>query len=276
MNPDTGKQIAYYSHEGFHPAFREDLLHARGNVIILSPFMTVQRSTYYYAVLQDLIRRDIGVSIYSRPVREQSGAMREQHTRVIAALTSLGAACHERAGMHEKVGVIDHRILWEGSLNILSHNSSTELMLRIESPPLIESVLADLKLVAAAGDGASMERPGAAPAEQVAETPEPHRPCPLCKGSMQFFPDSQLWICSRSPRCLGVDVEDENGPRGEATAAGKREPDLHGLLCPMCQAPLGIKRGAWTRVACTSAECDFEMDPQLSKWLLQSRRSKGG
>jgi phosphatidylserine/phosphatidylglycerophosphate/cardiolipin synthase-like enzyme len=35
--------------------------------------------------------------------------------------------------IHEKVAIIDRQILWEGSLNILSHRASNEMMRRIES-----------------------------------------------------------------------------------------------------------------------------------------------
>ena len=36
-------------------------------------------------------------------------------------------------GIHQKVAIIDDRICWEGSLNILSFANSRELMRRFES-----------------------------------------------------------------------------------------------------------------------------------------------
>jgi len=49
--------------------------------------------------------------------------------------------------MHEKVVAIDGRVFWHGSLNVLSHSSTFESMLRIESEDLVRSVLADLGIV---------------------------------------------------------------------------------------------------------------------------------
>jgi hypothetical protein len=43
--------------------------------------------------------------------------------------------------MHEKLAVFDQRIVWLGSLNILSHKNSTEIMVRIESPDFAQSII---------------------------------------------------------------------------------------------------------------------------------------
>jgi hypothetical protein len=40
------------------------------------------------------------------------------------------------AGHHRKLAILDRSILWEGSLNILSQNSSSEIMRRIQSAEL--------------------------------------------------------------------------------------------------------------------------------------------
>jgi hypothetical protein len=43
--------------------------------------------------------------------------------------------------MHEKLAVFDQRIVWLGSLNILSHKNSTEIMVRIDSPDFAQSIV---------------------------------------------------------------------------------------------------------------------------------------
>jgi hypothetical protein len=39
-------------------------------------------------------------------------------------------------------------------------------------------------------------------------------------------------------------------------------------LCPRCNTPMVVNRGAYTRLACPVAECGFAFDPRLSQWLL--------
>ena len=43
--------------------------------------------------------------------------------------------------MHEKLAVFDERIVWLGSLNILSHKNSTEIMVRIDSVDFAQSII---------------------------------------------------------------------------------------------------------------------------------------
>ena len=42
--------------------------------------------------------------------------------------------------MHEKLAVLDGKIVWLGSLNILSHYKASEIMVRIESPDFAQSI----------------------------------------------------------------------------------------------------------------------------------------
>ncbi len=47
---------------------------------------------------------------------------------------------------HRKLAILDRKILWEGSLNILSQNHSREIMRRIESKELALEMFDFLKL----------------------------------------------------------------------------------------------------------------------------------
>ncbi len=50
---------------------------------------------------------------------------------VMMKLKEMGIVLKFRSGMHEKIALIDNKIKWFGSLNILSHNSRKEYMERI-------------------------------------------------------------------------------------------------------------------------------------------------
>jgi hypothetical protein len=47
---------------------------------------------------------------------------------------------------HRKLAILDRKILWEGSLNILSQNCSQEIMRRIESEDQAEAMFRFIKL----------------------------------------------------------------------------------------------------------------------------------
>jgi len=318
MAAERGARIRHCTDEEFHAAFRADLLNLQRQAIVLSPFLHPGRASHYYVFIDDLVRRGVTVEIYTKPNHEIDAAARENHARVQSSLRATGAALHERAGMHEKVAALDGRILWHGSLNILSHNATRESMLRIELPDLVTETLLDLKLIDPAeaidDDDSAWTGPGPGPA------------CPICEKPMHYSAETALWICS-DLNCSGVRFptsDEERAGGGAALAAdasgsydaGGHAPDAPGtydasgpadddhiqarrpgpvpahgpsqasdrppgtatpeldLLCPRCDAPLHIRRGAVVRVVCSSAACDFAFDPRLSRWLVRSARRR--
>jgi hypothetical protein len=67
--------------------------------------------------------------------------MRQQATDGIAALQVMGIKILYTDNHHRKLAIIDRKILYEGSLNILSQADSCEVMRRIESADLAEQML---------------------------------------------------------------------------------------------------------------------------------------
>ena len=286
MRADRDRAIRTYNQESFHDAFREDLLRAQSHVLLLSPFMAIKRATYYYAYLEDAVRRNCRVVVCSKPEQEVTGDLREDHGRIVAALEHAGAQFHCRPGMHEKVAIVDEDILWSGSLNILSHNSTTELMHRMQVPEVVVEVIEELSLQpflehVSSGDQGQRVRP-----PLPLHPPEGDlRSCAECGRPMIFFGDSAMWICSGAPGCSGFDLQDEQPPRASAPALhgasrvaeagegrGKDTDLLPGFQCPDCGAGVGVHKGLRPRVGCSSRACGFQIDPQLSKWLLKALR----
>lgn len=61
---------------------------------------------------------------------------RDEAYRTVASLQHKGIQVVYTHGHHRKLAIIDRSILYEGSLNILSQNRSTEIMRRTESVQL--------------------------------------------------------------------------------------------------------------------------------------------
>jgi hypothetical protein len=173
--------------------------------------------------------------------------------------------------MHEKVGVIDERVLWHGSLNILSHNDTRESMLRIESRDVAVEVMADLGI----GDHAASP-PGAVEPSEVGLPPcaPASPPCPQCAGPMLLYQQTGMWICASSPRCPGVLPSSASRARADVPQQAETPQQLS-LACPMCCRPIEIRRGIVPRVACPDGACGFALDPRLAAWILRvtQRRS---
>jgi len=60
---------------------------------------------------------------------------------VIELLQEMGIKVFQLKNMHQKIAVIDRKITWEGSLNILSHQTSHEHMRRFEGAKTAEQII---------------------------------------------------------------------------------------------------------------------------------------
>lgn len=124
----------------FYPAFLTDLKQVNESIVILSPFATSTGTTRWVDALRTAIAHGACVRIMTRPPVEWGGGGTGEVTELVRKLRSLGVVVDLRARMHEKIAILDGRILWHGSLNILSHRDTHESMLRIESPVACQQI----------------------------------------------------------------------------------------------------------------------------------------
>jgi phosphatidylserine/phosphatidylglycerophosphate/cardiolipin synthase-like enzyme len=134
------------SQDTFYRAFLDDLNKAKLEVIIESPFITARRMELLLPAFKKLRHRGVRLIINTKPMYEHEPDFYVQAEQAIAKLQDLGALVLFTGGHHRKLAVIDKRITWEGSLNILSQNDSCEFMRRIFSEQLANQTLAFLGL----------------------------------------------------------------------------------------------------------------------------------
>ena len=131
-----------HDEESFYRAFIHDIRSAEREVIIESPFMTRARLDCFIPQFQRLIKRGVKITVNTRHPKDIDGYMREQAWEAIKTLNKMKVKVRLYRGMHHrKLAVIDERIVWEGSLNILSQVYSSEIMRRIESPQMAIQLL---------------------------------------------------------------------------------------------------------------------------------------
>ena len=120
----------------FYPAFIKDLNNCGSELIIECPFVTRRRLTSLLPTLQKLKERKVRIIINTKDPRELDEVRRDEAYRTVASLQYKGIQIVYTHGHHRKLAIIDRSILYEGSLNILSQNRSTEIMRRTESVQL--------------------------------------------------------------------------------------------------------------------------------------------
>lgn len=132
LSPDLATS-KLFNERTFYDAFVKDLSKCRSEAIIESPFMTVKRAEQLIPVLKQLKNRRVKVVINTRPPDEHKDYMRLESERSVAMLLTIGVQVIYSRSHHRKIAVLDRRLLWEGSLNILSQSNSSEIMRRIYS-----------------------------------------------------------------------------------------------------------------------------------------------
>lgn len=121
-----------YNEKSFYPAFIKDMLAAKKEVVIYSPFVSKFRSEFFRRTLTELRNRNVSVFIFTRPLEEHDYFMKAEISCALNEYEDLGVSIVYLPGnIHAKVAVIDREVLWEGSLNILSQRTSREIMKRV-------------------------------------------------------------------------------------------------------------------------------------------------
>jgi len=135
-------QSQLFDEYDFYSYFQKDLLDATQEVIIQSAFLTLSRINHLMPIFKHILAKGVRIFVITRLAREQSGNMIEQSREGLRLLESNGIIVLPLSGMiHQKFGIIDRKLMWEGSLNILSQRDSSETMRRIDGIATVSQFL---------------------------------------------------------------------------------------------------------------------------------------
>jgi len=130
---DSQMSFILTDEKSFYHRFEQDLLEAKKEVIIESPFITIARLRSLKPIFESLITQGVKVFVITRHPEEHDTLMAEQSEVCIRFFEKLGVQVFMCKDHHRKIAMVDRRIIWKGSLNILSHRNSREFMEREEN-----------------------------------------------------------------------------------------------------------------------------------------------
>lgn len=142
VQPEDLLTSKLYNETSFYSAFLRDLKHCKKEVVIECPYMTTRRVAIVAPILKKLVKRGVKVTVYTRFPGHHDELLRIQAWQATKILKDIGVKIwffHDYH--HRKIAVLDGRILYEGSLNILSQCRSREIMRRIESEQLTKQMV---------------------------------------------------------------------------------------------------------------------------------------
>ena len=131
----------------FYQNFLKELEKCESEVIIESPYITSERMGTFDRIFEKLLQKGVKIYIITRDPREHDENLEIQSEREITNFECIGVQVFLIFGNHHrKLAIIDRKVLWEGSLNILSQTKSREIMRRIEDKELTQEMLDFTKL----------------------------------------------------------------------------------------------------------------------------------
>lgn len=178
-----------FDEEEFWPSFHNDLGKTKSELIIFCPYLTINRLGKLHLKFSQLLSKGVKISVITLAPNDRlqlNGA-----TEVVAKLKAMNVIVKFRDGMHEKIAIIDRKIEWSGSLNILSHNDRKEHMIRLEGENTVKELFQKYNL------------------EELLYKPNLNGEfCPECKevGKINFirpktYYDKSFYGCSGYPDC---------------------------------------------------------------------------
>ena len=147
MIPSNSQTSTYIlaDENSFYYQFERDLREAKKEVIIESPFITVPKVRSLKSTFESLVKKGVKVFIITRHPEEHDSFMAEQAEAGIQFFEKLGIQVLMNKTHHRKIAMIDRKVVWKGSLNILSHHNSREFMEREEDEPKVMALFSFLK-----------------------------------------------------------------------------------------------------------------------------------
>jgi len=211
----------------FYPAFFRDLSRATESIVIFSPFITEQGAGRWMDILRAKAAEGVRVRLVTQPPKHQGGVLGEKAREVISGIMKLDMVVDLRAAMHEKFAIIDNRILWHGSLNILSHKDTSESMFRILSSGACRQIA---RFVTSPGTWKF-----GAEEEEIDSAQRGNPDCPKCSGPMVMV---MVWKKGR----FGIYFECEAGCGGKTNQKSYRREETQ-KICPKCGSPMARRTG---------------------------------
>lgn len=131
------EEFKILTEETFFNPFERDVQNAKIDIIVVSPFLAEWRTSSLLSLLQKKLTDGIKVLVITKPLNEQNVKTGEVADQM---LKNASIDVQYQSRLHEKIAIIDKQIVYSGSLNILSHSNTSEVMVRLNSQKFAEEI----------------------------------------------------------------------------------------------------------------------------------------
>jgi ssDNA-binding Zn-finger/Zn-ribbon topoisomerase 1 len=261
-------EFGLFNQSTFDAAIEADIQAAKEGIVIFSGFVTPSRVAKLGDLLRLKVQSGVAVRCVTRPPNMNGTMDPELGKEALDALEGIGCVVDCRARIHEKIVVIDKKVVWHGSLNVLSHSHRTdESMTRVVNSAYAQGVAA-----------AMSKRPVSAEKALKSLTEAENPRCPDC-GARTYYNDGKFgpfFACEAG--CGWHQNAKSNGKTvsGNGKSASKAAPKK-GLPCPICGSDTKLVSGPYGEFyGCVRyPECNGKLKTKATPTKTKARRKKG-
>jgi hypothetical protein len=133
-----------FNQQSFLPVLSHDMEQTTKEILIVSPYLSRGRVNQMKPLFLAAVAHEAGVVVLTRPPESFADASMQKVAAIIADMQNSGVKVIVKERIHQKFAVIDRRVVWYGSINLLSYGKSEESMMRFDNREIAEELLMEL------------------------------------------------------------------------------------------------------------------------------------
>jgi phosphatidylserine/phosphatidylglycerophosphate/cardiolipin synthase-like enzyme len=145
MNSAAGSTDIIFDKTNFLPVYSNDIVNASREILIVSPFVTKRRTLQMIQNLRIALKNGVKVVVVTRPSEDFKDKDLTSRQMVLELLRSSGIVVVFKSNIHQKFAVVDQKVSWYGSINLLSFGSAEESIMRLESANIANELIRSIK-----------------------------------------------------------------------------------------------------------------------------------
>ncbi len=129
---DEPMDIIFDKHS-FFPVYTNDIVNATREILIVSPFVTNRRVHQMMQYFHKIVKNQVKVTVTTRPAEDFKDSKRPVLEQIFSTLKEAGINVLFKSNIHQKFAIVDRKIVWYGSINLLSFGIAEESIMRLIS-----------------------------------------------------------------------------------------------------------------------------------------------
>ena len=134
-----------FNKDNFLPVFTNDAISTKREILIVSPFVRKRRTIQMIQYLKVALENKYSVIVVTRPIEDFKEKDYDALRGTLDLLKSNGINIVFKPNIHQKFAIMDQKIVWYGSINLLSYGSSQESIMRIESSNIANELIKSIE-----------------------------------------------------------------------------------------------------------------------------------